>query len=74
MRPCWLAFAGKMGGKITRRAQGKSALAALVGKRQRLLEAPFSRRSIIACRIRGGKAPLEAKALDLIPIVATSAR
>jgi hypothetical protein len=42
-----------MGGKIARRAQGKPALAALMGKRQGLLEAPFSLRRIVVCASRG---------------------
>ena len=59
MRPCWLAFAGEMGGKIARRAQGKSPLTPLVGERQRLLETPLSLGWILAWGIRGGKAAFE---------------
>src|SRR4029453_12683946 len=70
VRPCWLAFAGEMRGQIARRTRGKSALAALAGKHQRLLEAPLRPRWIMDFRFRGGKVPFKAHALDLIPRVA----
>ena len=62
-----------MVGKTVCRAQRKSALTALVGESQRLLEAPFSFRWIIDLRV-SGEASLDPQAFDLVPVVATSTR
>jgi len=55
----WLSLIGEMPGQIAGGAQGKSALAALVGECQRSLEVPISLYRIMDIRVRD-EAPFEA--------------